>query len=59
MSKRYLVLAPILVVLGFAGCAGQESSDEEDSGASIFEIGLIGDFPYDAEKEVQAESMFD
>jgi hypothetical protein len=59
VSKRYLVLAPILVVLGFAGCAGQESSDEEDSGASTFEIGLIGDFPYDAEKEVQAESMFD
>jgi hypothetical protein len=56
---RYVTAVLILVlVAGFSSTAAF-AEPKEKSGSRVFEIGLIGDFPYDDEKEVQAESMFD
>lgn len=57
LSRGRLAVTLILVALGAAGCAGGQERPSE--GGSEFEIGLIGDFPYNAEQEAQAESIFD
>lgn len=57
MSRICVIAALVLLALGAVGCSGgQESSGAE---GSEFDIGLIGDFLYNAEQETQAENMLD
>lgn len=64
MRKRHVGIALILAALiGFGSIRAMlgppEEEDEKRTDLSRFEIGLIGDFPYDADQERKAEALFD
>jgi hypothetical protein len=55
---RYVTAVLILVlVAGFSSTAAF-AEPKEKSGSRVFEIGLIGDFPYNAVQEQQAANLF-
>lgn len=53
---RWVCLALVLAAL--AGCATAEEPTKKE-GSQRFEVALIGDFPYAAGQEAQAQTMFD
>ena len=59
LRKSYPIAALILVLaLAFASTAAF-AEPKENSGSREFEVGLIGDFPYDALQEEQAANLFE
>jgi hypothetical protein len=57
LGLALLVLLGFIIVLDRVRVAPPD--EEDDAGVTKFEIGLIGDFPYNAVQEQQAANLFD
>ena len=58
MRKSYLTAVLMLAFVAAFASTAAFAQMKDKSGSRVFEIGLIGDFPYDAVQEQQAANLF-
>jgi len=57
--NRLFVVLILAMLVAVASTAAFAKPQENTPRAKKFEVGLIGDFPYGPEKEVEAQNLFD
>ena len=58
MRKSYLTTVLMLVLVAIFASTAAFAEPKEKSGSRVFEIGLIGDIPYNALQEEQTARLF-